>query len=67
MVKGQSPKTSPNRLDSSSICFEGDILVPCDNSETSGAFQISAVLEIDIWPNATIPYIISDAYSIQNS
>jgi len=53
--------TDPNKLLSSSkTLFEGDILV----RQTSEGSQLSAVFQGRLWPDAKIPYQISNDYSI---
>lgn len=61
MVEHQFAKTGDsNKLASSKSRFEGDILV----RKTSGGSQLSAVFQDRIWPDAKIPYQISNDYSI---
>jgi len=53
--------TGPNKLlASSKILFEGDILM----KQTSGGSQLSAVFQGRLWPDAKIPYPISNDSSI---
>ena len=43
--------------------FEGDILLP--EKKPIGGIKPSAVLDSQIWPDKTIPYVISTIYSIR--
>lgn len=59
MIKEHVEETDFSELNSQNH-FEGDILL-INNTEGT---QFSAVHENRLWPDASIPYIISDQYSI---
>ena len=52
----------PNTDWSKQNYFEGDILLP--KNVPIGGIKASAVYDRKIWPNKTIPYVISQNYSM---